>query len=101
MKYGNKHYAELPLAIYESPYDKKISTEAKSLYVQLKVLENKYCSGVDFEFYQTDEQLADLMKWSLKTLRKYKNELKNYPDLITIKAKRMNTGKQVTFYKIK
>ena len=97
-KYGNEHYLQLPLTIYESPYDKTISTEAKALYVQLKVLENRYCSSAEPFFYQTDAQLCALMKWSLKTLRKYKDELRKYSELITIKAERMKDGKQKTFY---
>ena len=101
MKYGNVRFFQFPPTIYEDPYAKEISTEAKALYAQLKALENKYCSDTESEFFQTDEQLADLMKWSKKTLRKYKNELKQYPQIIEIKAKKMNNGKQVTFYKIK
>ena len=99
-KYGNEHYLQLPLAIYESPYTDTISTETKALYVQLKVLENRYCSCAESSFFQTDAQLCALMKWSLKTLRKYKDELRKYPELITINAVRMNDGKQKTFYRI-
>lgn len=100
-KYGNERFLQLPLRIYEPPYDEELSTGAKALYVQLKVLENKYCSDTDLSFYQTDEQLCKLMRWSLKTLRKYKGELKGKSQLITIKAKRMDNGKQITFYEIK
>lgn len=91
---------QLPLRIYEPPYDEELSTGAKALYVQLKVLENKYCSDTDLSFYQTDEQLCKLMKWSLKTLRKYKDELRKYPKLLEIEARRIDKGKQVTFYTI-
>ena len=72
-KYGNEHYIQLPLAIFEPPYLDTISTGARSLYVMLNVLENRYCSDSESSFYQTDAQLCDLMKWSLKTLRHYQN----------------------------
>ena len=100
MKYGNKHYFEHPLYIYESPYNERISSNAKQLYTLLKVLENKYCSDSDTSFYQTDEQLCCMLKWSKKTLRKYKDELRKYPKLLEIEARRIDKGKQVTFYTI-
>lgn len=99
-KYGNKRFCQVPLTIFESPYDKELSTGAKMLFVWLKVLENKYCSGSDTSFYQTDEQLCALLKWGKKTLRKYKNELKKYPKLLKIEARRVDKGKQITFYTI-
>lgn len=91
---------QLPLMIYEPPYDEELSTGAKALYVQLKVLENKYCSETDLSFYQTDEQLCRMLKWSKKTLRKYKDELRKYSKLLEIEARRIDKGKQVTFYTI-
>ncbi len=99
-KYGNKRFLQLPLMIYEPPYDEELSTGAKALYVQLKVLENKYCSETDLSFYQTDEQLCRMLKWSKKTLRKYKDELRKYSKLLEIEARRIDKGKQVTFYTI-
>lgn len=98
-KYGNKHYIQLSLAIFEPPYLDTISNGARSLYVMLKVLENRYCSDTESSFFQTDAQLCDLLKWSKKTLRLYKDELREYPELLKIEARRVKS-KQLTFYTI-
>lgn len=75
MKHGNKFYLELTREIFTDEY-KDLSVGAKWLFVVLNELEQRY-TGKDCNFFfRTDEQLVDDTGFSIKTVRKYKAELK-------------------------
>lgn len=81
MKHGNTYYMEVSRDIWN--YD--ISDKAKMLFFWLNELEQRYTGEGKIFFFRTDEQLADDLGWSVKTLRKAKAELKgNAQDLVKI-----------------
>lgn len=88
-KYNNKHFLQLPRAIFTDKY-KDLSNGAKWLYVVLNELEQRYTSGRQNGkgyFYRSDKELANDAGMCEKTLRKYKKELKEKaPDLLNIEV---------------
>lgn len=110
-KYNNKHFLQLPRAIFTDKY-KDLSNGAKWLYVVLNELEQQFTSGKQNGknyFYRADRDLADDAGMSEKTLRKYKKELKEKAsDLLIIEVGKFlvdeKTGKQseksITWYQI-
>lgn len=77
MKTGNTHFMQVSRDVW----DYGISDKAKMLFFWLNELEQRY-TGKDKEwFFRSDEQLANDLHWSLKTLKIAKSELKD-TDLI-------------------
>lgn len=69
-----------------------LSQGAVWLLVVLCRLEHDFCQGDGTEgFYRTDRDLADDAGMSYNTLRKYKDELKQHPELVTIRAEAFQT----------
>lgn len=76
MKHGNSFYLQLTRELFTDEY-KDLSNGAKWLFVVLNELEQRYTGkGCDF-FYRTNEELANDAGFSLKTLKRHKEELKN------------------------
>ena len=110
MKTGNSHFLQLSRDIFTDEYA-GLSNGSKWLFVILNELEQRFCSGNgesnrNFFFY-SDEQLAEFSGLSLKTIKKYKAELRHYPQLVQISYGHWNdkkTGKKsekkVTCYRI-
>jgi hypothetical protein len=70
-----------------------LSRGAAYLFVVLCHLENVFCMEGKEWFYRTDRELASDAGLSFNTLRKYKGELKQHPELITIRQQAMRTKK--------
>ena len=60
--------------LFKEPYE-NLSQNAKWLYIVLKELEQRYTNGKTDWFYRSNEDLANDMKVSEKTLKKAKAEL--------------------------
>lgn len=92
MKHGNSYYIQLSRLIFnEEPY-KSLSINAKWLYVVLKELEQRYTGSDTNWFFRSNEELAEDMGVSLKTLKKAKAELVK-TDLIKIGVMHWISGK--------
>ena len=105
MKHGNSFYLELSREIFTEKYN-NLSIGAKWLFVILNELEQRFSGKHEECFFRSDEQLAADMGVSIKTLQKYKSELRN-TDLIEVSMGHFidpQTGKRsekhFTFYKI-
>jgi hypothetical protein len=86
MKYGNEYYMQVSRRIVSDEKYKDLSINARWLYVVLKELEQRYCSGgVDSRqfFLRSDKQLAEDSGMSLPTLKRAKAEL-DTTDLVRI-----------------
>lgn len=95
MKYSNEYYMQLSRKICQEEYVNKLSIGARMLFVTLNELEQRYCSDKRNYFIRSNEDLAKDMGVSVKTLKRYKQELKTKaPELVTIKkGKYVNNGK--------
>ena len=106
MKTGNSYYMQLSRVIFSSKYE-SMSKECKWLFVVLNELEQRYTNGNTNYFYRSDEELADDCGWSVKTLKRYKAELKHYPELVRIgyvkfidRETKKQSEKKITCYTI-
>lgn len=102
MKHNNVFFMQVSREIWK--YD--ISDKAKLLFFWLNELEQRYTGEKEDFFFRTDEELANDLSWSLKTLKNVKAELRK-TDLIQLsKVHWVNkeTGKKsekwVTGYRI-
>ena len=75
MKYGNDFYLQLSRHLFADKY-KKMSINAKWLYVVLNELEQRYTGKDANWFFRTDADLAVDAGMSEKTLKRAKAELK-------------------------
>ena len=82
MKYKNEYYMQITRRIVNDDACKTLSINAKWLYIVLKELEQRFCSGNKRFFLRSDTQLADDTGMSLPTLKRAKVELAA-TDLIT------------------
>lgn len=92
MRLNQKYFMKVSREIWK----KGLSNKAIVLYLWLHELEQQY-SSEDFEyFFRSDKQLANDMKWDIKTLQAAKKELKTAELIMTGKHHFTNsaTGKK-------
>lgn len=74
-KYQGGDYIQFPRQGFRDGRYSELSIGAFSMLVWLKELEHQYCNSQNNSFFQTDEQLAEKMGISAKSIRRYRKEL--------------------------
>ena len=88
MKYGNRFYMQVSRAICDEEHTKNLSVGARYLFITLNELEQRFCgrSGND-HFLRSDQQLAEDMNVSVRSIKKYKAELREYASDLVFMSK--------------